>query len=158
MNLYAFAMCIAMISSDMSSTNKTCEYIPAALAAAEYYSIEDVVLLSLITHESKWDPNALGADGECGLTQVKPKYVPYSCKELKDPFVSIWVGAEILHHHKYSIFRERSLHTALCYYNAGQRGCQEDESRAKGMRYATRVLRKAIKLKRTYDAIVEPYL
>jgi hypothetical protein len=45
-------------------------YAPVAMAAAEKYGIESQVLTSLITQESKWNPNAKSPTGVEGIAQV----------------------------------------------------------------------------------------
>ena len=75
--------------------------------------------LALVYRESKFDPNAIGADGEIGLWQVKPatgKLMNYTEKDLKIPSKNIDAGLQYLNQNMIK-FNDPVL--AVAGYNAG---------------------------------------
>ena len=119
--------------------------MPHVVQVAEKNSVDPALLVSLIHHESAWNPSAISHANACGLTQVIPKWTggratsgrKYTCKELMNPRVSIPAGGEILsfwirHYGKGDIKK------GLCGYNAGYR-CSIDQNKGKGVGYANKV-------------------
>lgn len=52
-------------------------YEPIARKAAETAGIDECIFISLITHESHWDPNAISRDGARGIAQIMPWAHPH---------------------------------------------------------------------------------
>jgi len=107
-------------------TENICLYEKTILKAASTHSVDPYLLASLIYVESAFHPEVVSEAGACGLTQVVPRWTGsketggkrYTCAQLKDPVVSINVGAQILSYvtSKYS---KGNIDKGLCYYNAG---------------------------------------
>jgi hypothetical protein len=75
--------------------------------------------LALVYRESKFDPNAIGADGEIGLWQVLPstgKLMKYSEKDLKNPSKNIDAGLQYLNQ---NLIKFNDPVLAVAGYNAG---------------------------------------
>lgn len=84
---------------------------------ANAYGIPPHVLTGLITVESGWNPNAVGAAGEQGITQLMPGTAPNI--DRFDPYQSITFTAQLLR----SYFDKfGSWDQALAAYNAGPNG------------------------------------
>ena len=107
---------------------------------AESHSMEPSLVAALIIMESRFNPNALSRAGACGLTQVVPRWtggestngMRYTCRQLKNPTVSIQAGTRIL---DWWITRNsNNTVRGLCGYNAGYSGCRV------ARRYARRAL------------------
>ena len=125
--------------------------MPQIVESASEHKIKPEILVSLIFVESSFGRKAVSSAGACGLTQVMPiytgKYSPvrkYSCDQLKNPYLSIKVGAKILKWWIDYHGGDLNLEHALCSYNAGFR-CGKDAKKPSkgGMRYARKVLDKA---------------
>jgi membrane-bound lytic murein transglycosylase B len=102
--------------------------------AASKYGVPTSILNSLVVNESAGNPNARGAAGEIGLTQIMPstaKGLGYSPAELWDPQTNVNAGAGYLAglYQKYG-----SWTAALSAYNSGS------PSSSAGQSYAARVL------------------
>tara|TARA_Y100001970_G_scaffold285306_1_gene404630 strand:+ start:672 stop:1232 length:561 start_codon:yes stop_codon:yes gene_type:complete len=108
-----------------------CNNMDAVLEAAYENKINPFNFAGLIFVESRWAPKAVSRSGACGLTQVLPKYVKYSCKELKDPETSIKVGATSLNRW-ITKRKKKNEKIALACYNAGNK-CEKSK---KGNRYS----------------------
>jgi len=75
--------------------------------------------LALVYRESKFDPNAVGADGEIGLWQVLPstgKLMKYSVKDLQNPSKNIDAGLQYLNQ---NLIKFNDPVLAVAGYNAG---------------------------------------
>ena len=75
--------------------------------------------LALVYRESKFDPNAIGADGEIGLWQVLPstgKLMKYSVKDLQNPSKNIDAGLQYLNQ---NLIKFNDPVLAVAGYNAG---------------------------------------
>jgi hypothetical protein len=75
--------------------------------------------LALVYRESKFDPNAVGADGELGLWQVLPstgKLMKYSVKDLQNPSKNIDAGLQYLNQ---NLIKFNDPVLAVAGYNAG---------------------------------------
>jgi soluble lytic murein transglycosylase-like protein len=85
--------------------------------------------------------------GACGLTQVIPKWtggpetkgIKYTCQQLKDPEISIKVGAQILSYN-IRVYGKGNKDKGLCFYNAGTR-CIKDKRFYKRLGYVKKVKR-----------------
>ena len=125
--------------------------------------IEPTLLAAMITIESNWNHKAVSRANACGLTQILPKYTgritkKYTCKQLKNPRVSIAAGAKILrwwidYHKNNSTLTKKQkkkmspdsltkhyIARGLCGYNAGFR-CKGTRPIKGGMRYSRKVLK-----------------
>ena len=89
--------------------------------------LDPLLLMSMIQHESSFDPHARGSHGEIGLVQLKPntarwiasiKHLRYrSSKQLDNPAYNIKVGAAYL-----SYLRQRFNHEGSLYITAYNQG------------------------------------
>ena len=131
-----------------------CKYEKEIHAASLEYNIEPELLAAVIYVESSFLPWVVSRANACGLTQVIPKWTggqetswkKYTCKQLKNPKRSIWVGAEILgfNIHRYG---SGNIEKGLCGYNAGTK-CFTKKGYYKRSRYVKKVLE-------VYDAITD---
>ena len=132
---------------------KACSHFSEVVRVAEERSIDPALMVSLIHHESAWNPRVISRANACGLTQVIPKWTggratsgrKYTCEQLLNPQVSIPAGTEILsfwirHYGKGNIKK------GLCGYNAGYR-CEIDQRKGKGVGYANKVYRTSRRLR-----------
>ena len=119
------------------------------------YNFEPSLIFALIYVESGWRASAESNKGACGLTQVLPKYTgnkrgglnlagvkKLSCKDLKNPKISINAGVKTLSW--WRKYHSNDIKKALCSYNAGFRcgGVSGRSISRGGMRYARKVLAK----------------
>jgi soluble lytic murein transglycosylase-like protein len=86
-------------------------------------------------------PQAKSPAGACGLTQVMPKYVPPTCKQLQnDVELSLQTGAIIL---SMWLEKKKTYKIALQCYNSGYK--------CKNKTYANNILKTAKILEKTYN-------
>ena len=106
----------------MPNSQYACKNMDVLVEASTYYDLDPHLMISLIHEESRWKPNAVSKKGACGLTQLLPKYTKprHSCKELKNPEISIWLGAKCLKSWIKNYGRGNEI-IGLCGYNAGYR-------------------------------------
>ena len=115
-------MALVNLSSTSMKTSKrglqtACLQASHLIETAEQVEISPFVLTAMIWHETRWIPDTdPSSKGACGLTQILPKYSPYTCAELNNPKLSITEGASILY---YWYEREGSIKSALKCYNSG---------------------------------------
>lgn len=144
----AFYMC--MVFTMLSTTSHfrlppdsvgiACDNVESLITTSYEENINPFVFASLIYHESRFSPEAKSKAGACGLTQVIPKYVPPTCKQLqRNTELSIQTGAIIL---SMWLSKKKTYHTALQCYNSGVR--------CKSKLYADRIIRTANILEKTY--------
>lgn len=136
-----------------------CQQMETLVTESEAEGFDPTVMAALIYVESRWTPTAVSHAGACGLTQVIPRYVDESCKELKEPTTSIRVGAKSLkkwttkrvkrNGRLVRVPRSGGLREALACYNAGN-ACLKS---SRGAAYASTVLRHAKRLRRAYSQI-----
>jgi len=139
---YAEILCSIVMALNMPNSDFACKHMDTVVEAAEYYDVEPELLISLIHHESRWNPTVVSRSGACGLTQVIPKYTKsprLTCKQLKRPKTSIWAGAKMLSYwiHKYANDVPK---IGVCAYFAGFR-CKGNSPNIGGMRYSNKVRR-----------------
>jgi len=158
--ILALCLSISVLGMTEAKNKRVCGYLPEIVKSSKKRKIEPELLISLIFVESSFDRRAVSYAGACGLTQVMPKYTggpalrkKLTCKQLKNPRISIRSGAKILSwwikHHKGNISQ------ALCGYNAGFRCSYRKNKKGKivkrpnkyGMRYAKKVLKFSKKIK-----------
>ena len=152
-------LCSALLAAGIGGSEArgrfACEHLPTIIKYSEAYDVDPVLMLSLIHHESRWNPRAVSRSNACGLTQVLPKYSAgyknrfgekLTCEDLKDPTVSIERGTKIL---RYWIrqYARGDITIALCGYNKGFR-CKGNNPHPTGMRYARMVTSTARKIER----------
>ena len=101
----SFALCIAFnfllsqgtIHVKDSSLKTMCANAQTVISESKNFNIDPFILTSLIYHESRWEKNANGPTGDCGLSQVLHKYIPNTtCKDLHNPKLAIYHGARLL--------------------------------------------------------------
>ena len=139
----------------MPRANYACRHAPHVIKVSKRYKVDPFVLTALIRQESRWVPNKRGKAGECGLTQVIPRYYQIyrvTCKKLMRPRYSIKMGAKILRMWL-THYADNDLKVGLCAYNAGHR-CKGKRPHKRGMRYAQEILDTAEKLKNALRAKV----
>lgn len=155
-------LCSAIVALNIGGSSERSEYActhaQQVIEISEEMGFRPELLVSLIHHESMWDPAAVSAGNACGLTQILPKYtgdssypggtgnLKLTCEQLKEPSVSIDAGARSLRYwiHRYGKGQEK---TGLCGYNKGFRCTQLDSYvEVEGMGYATKVVRTANKI------------
>jgi len=145
----AFYMCMVfkmlstttnfMLPSD--SVAVACENSQTIITISEEENISPFVLSALVFHESRFVPKSKSSAGACGLTQVIPKYVPATCKQLQDNSeLSLQTGAIIL---SMWLQKKKEYKVALQCYNSGYK--------CKSKSYAKNILNTAKLLKKTYN-------
>lgn len=137
----AQALCLTVTTANMPNADVACTYMDVVMSASEAYDLDPEVMVALIHQESRWRMDAVSSAGACGLTQVLPKYAKISCYELKDPVISIWIGAKMLSTWLYK-FGRGDYRKGLCGYNGGY-WCG-----VRSRTYARSVLRRASRLNR----------
>jgi len=109
-----------------SSSRRACSYVPTIIAEAEKNDIEPSLLAAVIMAESSFVPWVTSPAGACGLTQVIPRWTggpetknrKYTCEQLKNPKVSIKVGAQILSYN-IRVYAKGNVNKGLCFYSTG---------------------------------------
>ena len=143
----AALICAAIVAVNMPNAEYACKNMDVVVEASKSYDLDPYLMVSLIHEESRWKPNAVSRKGACGLTQLLPKYTKprHSCRDLKDPETSIWMGAKTL---KFwiQVYGKGNEVTGLCGYNAGYR-CKGKKAVKSGKAYARRIRRRAARLK-----------
>jgi hypothetical protein len=145
----AFYMCMVfnmlsttthfMLPSD--SVTVACENAQSIITVSEEENINPFILSALVFHESRFMPQAKSPAGACGLTQVMPKYVPPTCKQLQnDVELSLQTGAIIL---SMWLEKKKTYKIALQCYNSGYK--------CKNKTYANNILKTAKILEKTYN-------
>ena len=147
---FLFSLCLLshqnMELTDYQHSN-ICKYENNIRTEAEKNGIEPALLAALIYVESGFYKTAVSDAGACGLTQVMPRWtggsetkgVKYNCKQLKNPRISIKVGAQILSYH-IKIYAGGNIDKGLCYYNAGTK-CITKKGFYKRLNYVKEVKR-----------------
>lgn len=99
------------------------DYVDLVVSVAQRHGLDARIVAALVTMESTWNPRALGAAGERGLTQVLPsthawlvdRYQAPHC-DLSEPTCSMEVGTMYLAMLQRSL---GSMESALRAYNGG---------------------------------------
>jgi soluble lytic murein transglycosylase-like protein len=142
------SLCLSMTGAlpmSKSQAKNVCRYEKTILREAKANNVDPYLLASLIYVESAFLPRVVSSAGACGLTQVIPKWTggretrgkKYTCRQLKNPRVSIKVGARILSYvtNKYA---KGNVDKGLCFYNAGTR-CITKKNFYKRLNYVKKV-------------------
>tara|TARA_R100001510_G_C7649742_1_gene207201 strand:- start:1770 stop:2249 length:480 start_codon:yes stop_codon:yes gene_type:complete len=129
MGTMMLSLCMVMptaLQMNKTQAKNVCKYEHIIVAEAKKNHIEPELLASVIYVESGFYARVVSDANACGLTQVIPKWTggreterkKYTCKQLKNPRISIAVGAKIL---GYIIknYTKGNEDKALCMYNAG---------------------------------------
>jgi len=129
-----------------SQVDLACKMAPVVVEQAAAAKIRPAVIAALIYVESGWTPSAVSHAGACGLTQVIPRYVPETCKDLKQAPVAVSVGVRILSRWRKMKGAKDAPITkrVLACYNAGH-ACLRSPG---GRRYAGLVMRLASRLEK----------
>lgn len=97
-------------------------------ALCEDYGIAPALVLAVIYHESRYQENAIGDDGDSlGLMQIKEHYhrermERLGCTDLLNPYDNVTVGIDLLAELS---DRYDTAGKVLTVYNAGARGAEE---------------------------------
>lgn len=116
----------SVLNISKNQADRICRLEPVINKAAKDNNIDPNLLASIIYVESSYYPRAVSRANACGLTQVIPKWTggpetghkKYTCSQLKEPRLSIRVGAQILRYIM-SNYTNGNEDQALCMYNAG---------------------------------------
>jgi soluble lytic murein transglycosylase len=66
----------------------------AIIAESARYGFDPVLLMAVIQHESRWNPEVVGGVGEIGLMQIRPETAEWIAKKAG----VIWKGKSVLFH------------------------------------------------------------
>ncbi len=140
---------------------QTAEYV---VEVSKKYNFDPMLIFALIYTESGWKKSAVSSAGACGLTQVLPKYTgngkggknsagvkKLTCKQLKNPRVSIYTGIKTLRW--WRAYHKGDIKRALCGYNAGFR-CKGSRPSSGGMKYAEKIFYYKNKFIKKYKEIL----
>jgi soluble lytic murein transglycosylase-like protein len=145
-------ICLAAFALGDANAEQVCKQADVVVELAEKYEIEPEIIVSMVYHESRWNPLTRSRAGACGLTQIIPKWTKnpkLTCKQLKeDPALSLRTGIgmldKLLISKKYA---DGNIKIALCAYNAGYSNCRSRKTARQSNRYGRNILRTAKKFK-----------
>jgi len=124
--------------------SKSNEYRRVAASMAERYGVDPELYVRLVERESGFDPNARGAAGEIGLTQIMaatgldPGYGVKPIEDRLDPIDNLRFGAEYLG--KMTKHYDGDVSKALMAYNGGGGNVDEGTVSSGAKKYATELL------------------
>lgn len=95
--------------------------ISLIMAAAPHFGIDPNLATAVAIQESSLNPRAVGAVGEIGLFQIRPKYSKFSTEELFNPIINITQGLIMLQFAK-KYCKHKVDRTWLVCYNLGVTG------------------------------------
>lgn len=87
------------------------------------YGIDPTIVISMIKHESMFNPGAVGDNGNSlGLMQIQPRYhsgrmYDLGCSDLLDPYDNVTVGIDLL---GYLYSKGKPTEWVLMAYNGGE--------------------------------------
>jgi hypothetical protein len=157
----SFALCIAFnfllsqgsIYVKDSALKTMCSNAKTVIVESQRFDIDPFVLTSLIYHESRWQRDATGPTGDCGLAQNLHKYIPNTtCKDLHNPKVGIHHGAKFLSAFKTYLKRNSKPHSPKDYLKCYPSGYRCACTRCN--QYSRKVMNLANKIKEKYTKIV----
>ena len=104
------------------------KYRTLVVEVADRYGVDPRLIAAVITVETRWDPDAVGAHGELGLMQILPSTGEWLADvmglesfDLRDPATSVEMGTFYLA----ALIREYgSVDIALSVYNGGPRAAE----------------------------------
>lgn len=148
----AVMICLAATSLSFANAEQVCKQADVVVELAEKYDIKPEIIVSMVYHESNWNPKVVSRAGACGLTQVIPRWTKspkLTCRQLKeDPALSLRAGVamldKLLTSKKYA---DGNIKIALCAYNAGYSNCRSHRTARRSNRYGRGILRTAEKFK-----------
>jgi len=152
MNVTITTICLTAYALGFANAEEVCRQSDTVVQLSQQYEMPPELIVSLVYHESRWNPHARSRAGACGLTQVIPRWTrnpKVSCKQLKDdPVLSLRTGVKMLN----NLLRSRryasgNIKVALCMYNAGPSRCRHNSVKWRGNFYARRVLKTSKKFR-----------
>ena len=153
MNALITTLCLTAYAMGFANAEQVCRNSDTVVELSKQYDIQPELIVSLVFHESRWNPRTKSRAGACGLTQVIPRWTKkpkLTCNQLKDdPVLSLRTGIKILH--KLLTTRRYAggnMKVALCMYNAGPSRCRYSGVKWAGNAYARRVLRTSKKFRK----------
>ena len=152
MNATITTVCLAAHVFGMSNADEVCQQSEIVVELSEKYDIAAELIISLVYHESRWNPKVVSRAGACGLTQVIPKWSRnprLTCKQLKeDPILSLRTGIGTLNRILLAKrYANGNMKVALCMYNAGPSNCRYAGVSQRGNRYSRKVLKTSKKIR-----------
>ena len=106
--------------TDKLKTEEQLQFAQEVADKAKLMGVDPRLAVALAFRESKFDPSAIGADGEIGLMQVLPstaKGMGFSAEDLRDPSKNIEIGLTYLKQNLEKF--EGNSAMAAAAYNAG---------------------------------------
>ena len=139
-------ICLTAYALGWANAEQVCLNADTIVEVSERYDIQPEIIVSLVYHESRWNPRARSRAGACGLTQVLPKWTRNprrTCSELMDnPEISLDTGAKMLYAFLNSKrYADGNLKVALCAYNAGYSNCKSYRTKRRSNTYGKKVIR-----------------
>lgn len=118
------------------------QQVKRACAAAPYFAGHPLVLVAIAHKESRFQWDARGSSGECGMTQVLPSSGGVKCQWLDQPDVAANTASRVLA--RWTRRARGNLFHGLAAYNAGTvgllRDCDGHKRCERGHAYAFDVL------------------
>lgn len=148
-------LCLAILNIGMPKAHFACDQMELIAHSAEQNDVPAEIIIALIHYESNWNPNVVSSANACGLTQVVPKWMQEpkkTCKQLKNPELSIKTGTEILSRWV-NRYGKGSLAKGLCGYSSGYSCGKGYNRKHAGWRYSLRVRKYAKRLMKQVDYI-----
>ena len=145
-------VCLTAYAFGFANAEEVCKQSDTIVELSQQYEIPPELIVSLVYHESRWNPRARSRAGACGLTQVIPRWTRnprVSCSKLKnDPVLSLRTGIKMLNNLLQSKrYANGNIKVALCMYNAGPSRCRYSGVGVRGNSYARRVLKTSKKFR-----------
>jgi len=111
---------INLVATVCGTTFGTPELAENIEMISESNGVEKTLVLSVVYHESRCDPNALGESDDRGLMQVIPRWHWHrmqrlEARDLYDPIQNLKVGIDFLN----SLEVQQDPVRALAFYNGG---------------------------------------
>lgn len=157
----SFALCIAfnflLIQGNIyvkdSALKTMCSNAKYIISKSKQFNIDPFVLTALIYHESRWQKDATGTAGDCGLAQTLHKYIPNTtCKDLHNPKIAIHHGAKFLNTFKNYLKVKSKPHAPKDYLKCYPSGYKCACTRCN--QYSNKIMKLANKIKQKYIKIV----
>ena len=145
-------ICLTAYALGWSNAEQVCLDAETVVEVSNTYNLPSELVVSLVYHESRWNPQTRSRAGACGLTQVIPKWTRnprLTCRQLKDDSVlSLRTGIKMLHKLlNTKRYANGNMKVALCMYNAGPSHCRQRGIQWRGNSYARKVLKTSKKFR-----------